>query len=530
MFEYVGAKPIEITSEAPIIQLKKQDYRNRSLWKQLNLTVTPSAVSATSTGSSITAGGALSITAVSTNSIDATVVSMAVAVSGGLLGIGLSGAGAAAVNLVRANVTAAIDGAGTGISASSVLVDADGSASIDAFTGAAALAAALGGIAGGVSIAISTAYNEISGDVTATIANATNGVTATSGPVRVLAQSQGGTPVVLATGLTAAQLDDAAKADEGAGAGIDAAGDAVILAVLMVDLINAGAGSSGTPQLTALEPGSRWEFGTDEGDSYLIRWDGTTYLVSSPTISATSAAAALAVGLGLFGGAISGAGAVATNVVVGDTNATITDSSIVSSGTDSSVENAGGVIVRAADSREIRAKIIAVSLAVGGGAAGLGVAIGVAIAQNYIGSTADGVPSAAEIQATVVRSSVDATGALAITALSNQTIDALVVAASVAVAVGFVGFSVSGAGATTTNTIATDVKAAIDGSGPTGIRASGIAFVRTRHVRDHGLHGLGGGRHHARAERCRDRHFGRARPPTRSGTPSRLRSPTQGCR
>ena len=63
----------------------------------------------------------------------------------------------------------------------------------------------------------------------------------------------------------------------------------------------------------------------------MIRRDGTALRVTTPTrIEAIAAAASLAVAVGVFGGAISGAGAVATNVILTKTNASIADSTVSS--------------------------------------------------------------------------------------------------------------------------------------------------------------------------------------------------------
>ena len=157
----------------------------------------------------------------------------------------------------------------------------------------------------------------------------------------------------------------------------------------------------------------------------------------------------------------------ATNAILSKTNAAISDSAIVS---------AGGVDLDATGTTVITAKILTAAVGVGVGFAGVGASIGVSIARNLIGSTPSGVVSRAEVQATIARSSVTAGGPLTLDAVSNQTIDALVVAGSVAVAGGLYGFSAAGAGATTENRIAADVKATIDGDGATGIRATAIGL------------------------------------------------------
>ena len=74
------------------------------------------------------------------------------------------------------------------------------------------------------------------------------------------------------------------------------------------------------------------------------------------------------------------------------------------------------------------------------------------------------------MRAYVSDSSIDAAGALTIMATESATIDAIVVAASVAISGGVVGASLSGAGAAATNRIATEVQAFIDGDGASGIK------------------------------------------------------------
>ena len=227
---------------------------------------------------------------------------------------------------------------------------------------------------------------------------------------------------------------------------------------------------TGTLSLTILNPGVAWQLTTTDGGIYLIRKDGTALTVTAPTaIQAIAAAASLAVGVGVLGGAvgISGAGAVATNVILTKTNAYIADSTVTSQ-TD--------VDLDAVNTAIIRAKIISVSLAVAGGFVGAAASIGVSVARNFIGYTVDGTKSAAEVHALIERSSVTAGGSVTLDALSSQTIEALVVAASVAVAGGLFGLSASGAGATTENRVGADVKASIDGDGADGIQAASIAL------------------------------------------------------
>ena len=109
--------------------------------------------------------------------------------------------------------------------------------------------------------------------------------------------------------------------------------------------------------------------------------------MSRSTINVIAAAASVAIGGGLVGVGVAGAGAVALNVVLSKTNAGISNSKVTTAG-DSS--NPGDVTVSAAATKAITATIAAVSLAVGGGLVGAGLAIGIAVAKNYIGWQLDG--------------------------------------------------------------------------------------------------------------------------------------------
>ena len=87
---------------------------------------------------------------------------------------------------------------------------------------------------------------------------------------------------------------------------------------------------------------------------------------------------------------------------------------------------------------------------------------------------------AALVEAKVENTSVQAPGALQLTATSTQTIDAIVVAGSVAIGGGgTTGVAASGAGAYAENRVATEVRAAIDGTGTTEISVGSITGTAT---------------------------------------------------
>ena len=209
---------------------------------------------------------------------------------------------------------------------------------------------------------------------------------------------------------------------------------------------------------------------------------------------------------------------------------------------DSKLTSKGNVIVEASDTSKITAKVIAASFAAAvGGTAGVGASIGVGLARNQIGWGAGtdnafnytsgqqlsslavgqrvkiasgprsgdiyefiGTPvsgetiqlwaqdygdseiwrqvnqakSAIQVQAYTRNTRIDADGSLSLSAIANQTIDALTVAGSVAISGGgTVGVGLSGAGVSAENKIAANVKAFIEGDGDTGIEASSLSLT-----------------------------------------------------
>ncbi len=103
--------------------------------------------------------------------------------------------------------------------------------------------------------------------------------------------------------------------------------------------------------------------------------------IESASIRSISFAASVAIGGGVVGIAVSGAGAQATNVILTRTNAHIDTSSIVTT---------GAVNVSADDTSTITALILAVVVAVGAGTVGVGVAVGLSLAENMIGWNPNG--------------------------------------------------------------------------------------------------------------------------------------------
>ena len=178
---------------------------------------------------------------------------------------------------------------------------------------------------------------------------------------------------------------------------------------------------------------------------------------AAPTIDAAAVAVSAAGSFSTgdaasgFTGAVSGAGAESTNVILGSTTATIASSTVTSE---------GDVTAKATLTGTITAHVDAVSLAVAGGQTGaIGVAIGAGVARNLIGFDGDG-RKAVGVTASVDGASITAEGLVSLDAESTQTVNAYVNAVSVALAGSTKSDSIaaSGSGVLAENRIATDVE------------------------------------------------------------------------
>ena len=308
----------------------------------LDGTADPLEIKAYTTNSSISSGGALTITATASQAISAMVFAGAAAIAvGANAGVGVAGSGVFAENVIRAHVKAEINGDGAnGISATSILVKATDQSKITAVAGAAALAAAFAGVgaAVAVSIGVSLARNTIANQVEAKIVNA-NGPSHTSEE----------TAADLSTGDRAREVTTNRIYAYGGDDDDD------------VDLTTPG-----------IFTGSDWV--------EVLTGPVTVEAREAASIDAISAAASVAVAAAFVGVAVSGAGAWASNTILTRTNAHI-DNSILRS--------TGAVSISATDASSIKALIAALSLAVGGGAVGVGASIGLALAENQIGWNPD---------------------------------------------------------------------------------------------------------------------------------------------
>ena len=186
LYEYIGDEPLEEPEDSDpdddvddrVGWLARVDYSDKTKWKHVNLEADAVLVQAFLEDTSVAAGGDLTIDADADQEIRATVFAGSVALSGGFIGASLSGAGASTENKIKTFVKAYIDGdveeTGTSasISASDVALKADDNSTIDADTGAAAIAAGFGAGGIAVSIGVGLAQNEISNEVDSYIKNA----------------------------------------------------------------------------------------------------------------------------------------------------------------------------------------------------------------------------------------------------------------------------------------------------------------------------------------------------------------------
>ncbi len=192
---------------------------------------------------------------------------------------------------------------------------------------------------------------------------------------------------------------------------------------------------------------------------------------SMDTIDALSIAATISVGAGTKAGiALSGGGSDSTNVILTKTNAYVLNADL---------DSTGNVILEARNTSDIDAIVVTASVSAGfGGNAGVAASVGASLAENLIGWDEDGVHTPAQVQAYVKDSSIDTDGDLTLRAVANETIEAVVVAGSVAISGGgTAGVGLAGSGADAENRISTLVKAFIDGDGAQGIFADNVTLT-----------------------------------------------------
>ncbi|MBF0463445.1 MAG: hypothetical protein HQL87_18960 [Magnetococcales bacterium] len=403
-------------------------------------------------GADITAPGG--VTVVAKSAADIQVFSLAASVSvavGGTAGVGVSGAGASALNIILADTYAAVVDSAIQTTGD-VVIDARSSSHIDATIISASIGVGVGGTVGiGASIGVSIARNYLGYDPYA-YSGSVDYVQGVDSPSKLVtgntvklgpnsgARANEVYEYVGSKTLTQEDRDKDGKMDD------------LILGQDFSDkdnwkqLITASAN-----EIKAYVSGSSITISGDVARNLKI-----TALNSQLIESTVFAGSVAASGGGTVGAALSGAGASATNRINTDTQAYIFNST----GTGMVVD--GDIIIQANNSSTIESSVLAVSVSAAFGTFAGSVSIGISIAVNEIaGST----------KAYADRVLLDAGGDILITAHDTPSIDSSSTAVSVAIS-GGIGFAIAGGGAVSFNTITTQVVAGIDRT-PAGAVACG---------------------------------------------------------
>ncbi len=372
-----------------------------------------------------------------------------------------------------------------------VSLTATDNSKIDADGGGAAIALSLGGNqAAGVAIAVgaSVAVNNVTSTVTAYLDQAT-----VSGnvPIDIAAENRSTIDAVTVAGAAVfTNTKQLSLAFSGAGAGsgnyihntiqayvqdcdslqaqslsvtatdasqISALSIAVALSVALADVLGLTTAVSMGGSATVNQVGNDVEAFLDHSTVAVI--DAIDIqAVESSTIKTQSVGAAFAtsVASGGISAAGAGAGAVSTNTISNVVSASIKDGTSVEQLGD------GNVTVQALDSASIDASADGGALALG--AAGLGIGVGLAVGASVaVNSISD------QVVADIDDSSVSTIGGLSVTATTQNSTDALVIALSISLGVSGggaapipIGVAASGAGAGATNSVQDTVQAAVE--------------------------------------------------------------------
>jgi 6-phosphogluconolactonase (cycloisomerase 2 family) len=450
--------------------------------------------------------------------------------SGASLSIGASLALNDIANFSEASVDASQISSGGAIT-----LDATSTGSIDALTMAGALSATLGGnsLNFGFAGAGTGSGNKVTNSLQARLLNGARLTSQNGGAVSVTASDE--RYAFDLSGVSAAQLNDAGKQDEDDDntpvneASVDQSGDATIRASLKTAFAAQGVDFDSHPTVSTITAGSTWLVSEEGGAAYVLRLEyGLFKAYATTLIHADAGAVAIALGFSKGGGqsinASVGASAAVNSVsntiaadadaatveaagdVVFDATSTATINVLtiagagggsVSSGQGFGVTLAGAgtgsgnsvsntvramigngstvssgashdIVLRATDASFIDARGIAGALSISGGE-GAAVALGISIASNDIGNS---------VEALIDRSEVNSGAALTLLADSRSVINSLTVGAAVSISAGgkSLALSGSGAGASSTNTIDNTVEAAIEHGQPVST-AAGSALL-----------------------------------------------------
>ncbi len=434
-------------------------------------------------GSTITSMAGVDVEATFAADIFGFSYGLAGAIGGGVedLGVGIAGAGSISVATIAGNTTAAITDS-TVDAGGNVTVHATDSATIDTFSGAAALGVgASEDIGVGVAVGVSVATDDISGSTTAAIDGST---VENAGDVSVEAISTETVHAVTLGGAAAVGvgLETAGVAIAGAGAvsvndvhtavtaraedsHIDATG-AVVISASDASAITADAGgfalalgASGDALGIAVGVGASLAV-NDIGIDVLAAVDDTEVNAGNLTVAASSDASidalsfvgTAAVAIGSFSLGVAGGGAVAVNSISNTVGARISDGSQIDL-------SSGELSVTARDSSHIDANSggAALALAISPGGIAAGISFGAALAVNTISNG---------ISAEIDNSTVTSPAGVSVEATSTAGISAFAfgLAGAVAAGAGPGSIALGGAGSGSIDTIADSVTAHIDDS------------------------------------------------------------------
>ncbi len=402
--------------------------------------------------------------------IDALVLAGSVAVAGGQTGVAVSGSGVFAFNQIGADVNAYIDGnaldAGTEIiEAGDISLYASDTSIINNTAGAASAAVALGQTGVAVSIGGAIAINEITTSVDAHVNNMQDGLTAN----RTIIIN----PVTSETKVVG---DISIRAEQSAEINATASAASIALGFGQAGVAVAGAGASATNYILTHTNASLENSSIFNADAIDID------ALNESTINATVVAASAAIGGGQVGVGASIGVSIARNLIgyklgavaAGSTTYTTGDSfsadrhfnpgdTVLSDGgiTDGDVYEYIGPLTDK-DGNDARL-LLKANQSVGS----------MDLRNTDLWRQINLNAQASELTARVLDTSINAQGTLSVTANSDQTINAEVLAGSAAVGAGQVGVGVSGAGVSAQNQINSHVEASITGDG-TGITVGAI--------------------------------------------------------
>ncbi len=451
------------------------------------------SVSASIQDSEIDTSGTITIDSTADLTIDSGVGAGSMAIAGGSGGgIAGSGSGVSAINEIYADANAYVDNttyANQQLKAQSLTITAHNLSDITAIAAAASIAAGFGsggGIAGTIGVAL--ARNTIDTNSKAYVAgadlelgtgslnleaNSDNDITSTSVAASVAVAFGSGGGIALSGagansinaihGETQASMSGVKVLNAG---GVTLAADNIsdISATVAAVSVSGGGGSGGGVGVSIGAAVTENEIGTS-GDrlkvaAYLedtsVNASGALSLDANAVMTITSGVGAggMAVAGGAGGGiAAAGSGVSATNDVYAQV-----ESYIDNTGYSNRSITASSISLSSTSQSEIKAELGSASLGLAGGSGGgVSVTIGISLAENNID-----VDTLSYIKGV---NAIDSTGAIDISASTENDIDAISIAATSSIAGGAGGgISISGAGATADNSIAGSTMAFLENS------------------------------------------------------------------